>query len=179
MPSKIFTRSFPNPESRAPSQGRQPPNHANRNIATVITAAVLALLLIFAVAIEDPALISLPSGSSSVTFDTTVSSISYSNSSTTVSTLTTSSTTTSAHVSTSSLPTTSSSNSSSSTSLANFEPADPDIENESADVTYPANYTELANFALNLINTDRTDNSLSNVSLSPIDSGQQHADALT
>lgn len=42
----------------------------------------------------------------------------------------------------------------------------------------PSNYTheELVEYALSLINSDRTKHGLSNVSLSSIDSGQQHAD---
>jgi hypothetical protein len=45
-------------------------------------------------------------------------------------------------------------------------------------VDYPANYTLLAGYALNLINVDRQTNGLSNVTLSPITSGQQHADSM-
>ncbi len=62
--------------------------------------------------------------------------------------------------------------------LNNFQPVNPDIQNGSATVDYPANYTILTDYALNLINTDRSDNGLSNLTLSPISSAQQHADSM-
>src|SRR5579863_914367 len=42
-------------------------------------------------------------------------------------------------------------------------------------ISYPPNYTTLANYALGLINTDRANHNVSAVTLSPIPSGQQHA----
>ena len=56
--------------------------------------------------------------------------------------------------------------------------ADPDIANGEANITYPADYSHLVQYALNLINNDRNQNGLSNVTLSAIPSGQQHSDSM-
>lgn len=51
--------------------------------------------------------------------------------------------------------------------------------NESSiEITYPSAYNILANYALSIINQNRTASGLSNLTLSPIPSGQQHADSM-
>jgi len=55
---------------------------------------------------------------------------------------------------------------------------DPAVENGSAKIDFPPNYSALANYTLALINKDRTSAGLAPVSLSPIESGQQHADSM-
>ncbi|MDG6905517.1 MAG: CAP domain-containing protein [Nitrososphaerota archaeon] len=52
------------------------------------------------------------------------------------------------------------------------------VNGSSIEITYPQNYDTLANYALSLINNNRTAFGLSNVTLSPIPSGQQHADSM-
>lgn len=59
-----------------------------------------------------------------------------------------------------------------------FQPGNPDITNSSANVSYPSNYTTLADYALSLINKDRATFGLPSVVLSKVDSGQQHADSM-
>lgn len=54
----------------------------------------------------------------------------------------------------------------------------PLIENGSATVDYPPNYAALANYTLALINKDRASAGLAPVALSPVRSGQQHADSM-
>jgi len=54
----------------------------------------------------------------------------------------------------------------------------PLIQNGSANVSYPADYQLLAAYALNVINQDRGEFGLGNVTLSPVPSGQQHADSM-
>jgi uncharacterized protein YkwD len=46
------------------------------------------------------------------------------------------------------------------------------------DITYPSNYVTLINYSLSIINENRTSQGLSPVVLSPIPSGQQHADSM-
>ena len=46
------------------------------------------------------------------------------------------------------------------------------------EISYPANYAQLANYSLTIINQDRADAGLSPVSLSPVPSGQEHADSM-
>ena len=46
------------------------------------------------------------------------------------------------------------------------------------DITYPRDYAALANYSLTIINENRTSQGLSPVVLSPIPSGQQHADSM-
>ena len=64
-----------------------------------------------------------------------------------------------------------------STSSASTTP-DPSIKNGSATITFPSDYVQLANYTLNLVNKDRTSAGLAPVSLSPVQSGQQHADSM-
>jgi len=45
-------------------------------------------------------------------------------------------------------------------------------------ISYPSDYGELVSYALNIINTNRTNFGLSNVTLSQIQSGQEHADSM-
>ena len=59
-----------------------------------------------------------------------------------------------------------------------FSPADPIIVNGKANITFPSDYGQLAQYALFLINNDRKQFGLGNVSLSAILSGQQHADSM-
>jgi len=59
-----------------------------------------------------------------------------------------------------------------------FEPANPNFSGGKANVSEPADYSVLVQFALGLINRDRTQSGVSNVTLSSGDSGQQHADSL-
>ncbi len=46
------------------------------------------------------------------------------------------------------------------------------------DITYPSNYEALLNYTLGIINENRTSEGLAPVTLSPIPSGQQHADSM-
>ncbi len=55
---------------------------------------------------------------------------------------------------------------------------DPSIRNGSATITFSSDYAQLANFTLNLVNKDRAKAGLAPVSLSPVQSGQQHADSM-
>ncbi len=48
----------------------------------------------------------------------------------------------------------------------------------SVTISYPPNYNQLANYSLNVINEDRESAGLSPVILSPIPSGQEHADSM-
>ncbi|MDG6921374.1 MAG: hypothetical protein JRM99_05410 [Nitrososphaerota archaeon] len=56
--------------------------------------------------------------------------------------------------------------------------ADPNFTEGKANVSYPSEYAELAQYALNLINRDRNQNGLQNLTLSSIPSGQQHSDSM-
>jgi uncharacterized protein YkwD len=56
--------------------------------------------------------------------------------------------------------------------------ADPSFKNGGATLSYPSEYTKLAQYQLSLINQDRAKFGLSPVALSPIESGQQHADSM-
>lgn len=89
---------------------------------------------------------------------------------------TTSTSTTPSSVS-SSTTTSLSSSSTSESSIANFI-SDPSFNNGKANITYPPEYDSLVHYALTLINNDRKQSGLGNVSLSSIPSGQQHADSL-
>jgi uncharacterized protein YkwD len=55
---------------------------------------------------------------------------------------------------------------------------DPSLKDGAATLSYPSDYTQLAQYQLSLINQDRAKFGLSPVSLSPIQSGQQHADSM-
>ncbi|MGD0804604.1 MAG: CAP domain-containing protein [Candidatus Bathyarchaeia archaeon] len=59
-----------------------------------------------------------------------------------------------------------------------FKPVNPTFQNGKANVTYPRDYSILANYALGLINQDRAKYGLSPVTLSSEPSGQQHADSM-
>ncbi len=52
------------------------------------------------------------------------------------------------------------------------------LGNSSVTITYPPDYSTLANYALGIINQNRTNSGASAVTLSPIQSGQQHADSM-
>ena len=67
------------------------------------------------------------------------------------------------------------SNSSSSQSFSVLS-SNPCISNGT--LSYPSDYNTLAAYTLNIINTNRTNFGLHNVTLSPILSGQQHADSM-
>ena len=54
----------------------------------------------------------------------------------------------------------------------------PSIYNSTVEITYPSNYDVLRNYSLALINVDRANADLSSVTISPIQSGQQHADSM-
>ena len=56
--------------------------------------------------------------------------------------------------------------------------ADPSFKNGGATLSYPSEYTQLAQYQLSLINQDRAKFGLSPVALSLIQSGQQHADSM-
>jgi uncharacterized protein YkwD len=62
-----------------------------------------------------------------------------------------------------------------STSSININPG---ACNPGGQVSFPSNYATLENYALSVINTDRQNYSLTAVTLSPIISGQQHADSM-
>jgi uncharacterized protein YkwD len=59
-----------------------------------------------------------------------------------------------------------------------FQIADPLFVNGKANISTPSYYSVLVDFALDLVNTDRSLNGLGNVTLSPIPSGQQHSDSM-
>jgi uncharacterized protein YkwD len=59
-----------------------------------------------------------------------------------------------------------------------YEPASPVIAGGGANVSYPSNYRTLADFALGLINQDRSDFGLGPVQLSTLPVAQQHADSM-
>lgn len=48
----------------------------------------------------------------------------------------------------------------------------------SVEITYPSDYAQIANYSLSIINQNRTIFGLAPVTLSPIPSGQQHADSM-
>jgi uncharacterized protein YkwD len=56
--------------------------------------------------------------------------------------------------------------------------ADPSFINGSATLSYPTDYAPLVQYQLSLINQDRAKFGLPEVALSPIQSGQQHADSM-
>jgi len=60
-----------------------------------------------------------------------------------------------------------------------FEPPNPNFIDGRANVSEPPDYPILEQFTLNLINNDRNQNGVSNVTLSAVQSGQQHADSLS
>lgn len=63
-------------------------------------------------------------------------------------------------------------------SLDSFSVYSPLIVNGAASVSYPAEYKTLASFALNLINTDRANQSAPPVTLGTNQAAQQHADSM-
>ncbi len=65
-----------------------------------------------------------------------------------------------------------------STTFQNFQIANPTFVDGRANISIPGDYAALTKFALNLINVDRNKNGLGNVSLSAIQSGQQHSDSM-
>ncbi len=76
--------------------------------------------------------------------------------------------------------TTSYSSSSSSSSSQNYTilaASNPCISS-GQNISYSSDYNTLVQYALNVINTNRTNFGLSNVTLSPIPSGQEHADSM-
>jgi len=56
--------------------------------------------------------------------------------------------------------------------------SNPSLYNSTVQISYPSDYAILANYSLALINQDRMAAGLSNVTLSPIQSAQQHADSM-
>ena len=56
--------------------------------------------------------------------------------------------------------------------------SNPSIYNSTVKITYPSDYDALRNYSLALINEDRANASLSGVTISPIQSAQQHADSM-
>ena len=60
----------------------------------------------------------------------------------------------------------------------NYTIYSPLIQNGAANISYPPDYGALANYALGLINSDRANYSLSQVTLSDSDVAQQHADSM-
>ncbi len=63
-------------------------------------------------------------------------------------------------------------------STQTYDAYSPLILNGTANITYPSDYSTLANYALGLINQDRQNFGLTAVTLSPIQSGQQHTDSM-
>ena len=59
-----------------------------------------------------------------------------------------------------------------------FAISDPAFYNGKANISYPPDYSTLANYALGLINQDREANGEPPVTLSTVPSGQQHADSM-
>ena len=58
------------------------------------------------------------------------------------------------------------------------EPTNPDFTASRVNISEPAGYTELVQFTLGLINSDRNQSGIPGVTLSAVESGQQHADSL-
>lgn len=52
------------------------------------------------------------------------------------------------------------------------------IVGSKVEITYPSDYSQLSNYSLTIINQNRTSSGLSPVTMSPIPSGQQHADSM-
>ncbi len=71
-----------------------------------------------------------------------------------------------------------STNSTSPTNGISFNVYSPTINGGNANVSFPASFGTLANYSLGLINKDRAGFGLGQVTLSPIESGQQHADSM-
>ncbi len=65
-----------------------------------------------------------------------------------------------------------------SNAIQDFPVYSPLIQNGAANVSFPPQYGTLANYALNLINQDRSNSSLALVTLSPNHAGQQHVDSM-
>jgi uncharacterized protein YkwD len=70
------------------------------------------------------------------------------------------------------------SNSTSPTNDLSFNVYSPTIIGGNANITFPASYDRIANYTLGLINRDRAGFGLGQVTLSPVKSGQQHADSM-
>ncbi len=64
------------------------------------------------------------------------------------------------------------------TTTQNFNPYDPLIQGGSANISYPSDFSTLAAYAVDRINQDRANYSLSPVTLSTSKAGQQHADSM-
>ena len=64
------------------------------------------------------------------------------------------------------------------TSSTGYTTASPLIQGGAANITYPSDYSIVAAYAVDLINADRANSSLSPVTLSPSKAGQQHADSM-
>jgi uncharacterized protein YkwD len=60
----------------------------------------------------------------------------------------------------------------------NFSPANPEFVNGEANITFPAAYTALSNYALSLINKDRAGFGVAPLMLWSDPSGQQHANSM-
>lgn len=121
-----------------------------------------------------PGVVESSSSSSAITSQTTQSAAS----TIATSTATVQTSSTSFETSTVITSTTTKQSSTVSTSSQQATLSDPDIINNVANITYPTDYNQLATFALGLINHDRQQNGLSNVTLSAVPSGQQHADSM-
>lgn len=65
-----------------------------------------------------------------------------------------------------------------STSTYYVNPTNTSITNSSIGIAYPPNYSILESYALSIINENRTSFNLSTVTVSPIPSGQEHADSM-
>ena len=141
-----------------PVRDAPPPKGSRKSVVLVL---VIAVLIIGAALLSGSYLAPLLSRSSNALRSSSVSSV--------------------ASLSSSTGSADSSSTSSTSTSQPNsyhFTPANPEIGPPNGTiVSYPLDYDKLANYTLALINTDRAQAHLSNVSLSTIQSGQQHADS--
>ncbi|MDA4128414.1 MAG: CAP domain-containing protein [Thaumarchaeota archaeon] len=79
---------------------------------------------------------------------------------------------------TTNLPQSTSSTSSSNQTALSYVVYSPTINGSGSNITFPPTYATLANYSLSLINQDRAKFGLSPVTLSPIKSGQQHADSM-
>jgi uncharacterized protein YkwD len=64
------------------------------------------------------------------------------------------------------------------TQSTGFTVSNPEFVNGQANISFPAEYSTLANYALGLINQDRESNGAAPLSLGTISSGQQHADSM-
>jgi hypothetical protein len=58
------------------------------------------------------------------------------------------------------------------------QPTNADFNASGVNISEPANYSQLVQYTLGLINNDRNQSGIPKVTLSPVESGQQHADSL-